>query len=346
MKNVSMEIFDIASDYVNYLLVAQECSSLAKPYTIFLGLASVSSMWSIYVNLKQARGLTMNGIETTLDDLHKNAAKYVEAHPEEKEVASLVTMTSGFWHLWMSDETRSKALNALNRHTNTIHPLGGSEEDLRESSAPFWLKTFKLRHSTEVLLIEARLQRERIVCALFIVVLEDIPFLLMNCDMIAKSEFFGCSVELKTSRLFVLLTFVSTLVLGAKMQKAKGIFGRNGISQKLMDYELKVQMLSIKGEKEWESWHRSGVDLEATAHVNSDGKTVASFARARTFARIVLPSQDDEDEEGEGEGGKYWKDKFEAERDMANALMKQLEDTKLRKIEEEREEYKLITVRE
>jgi hypothetical protein len=97
----------------------------------------------------------------------------------------------------------------------------GDGEGVEKDEELIRFKTYKLRHATEVKLIEMSLLKERITVQCAVILLEDLPMFAMNSDLIAGSGMFGCSKDIDIDSVFVFLTFVSAIAMGMKVQKAK-----------------------------------------------------------------------------------------------------------------------------
>ena len=223
------------------------------PYKIFLGLASVASLYSITINLLQMRLLTNKGFETIKDDLQKHAEEYILAHLkiDGKKPSTIEEFlrngdvaaagVNGFGRMKTSAESIYKAAAA-------IHPgAAGSEED---DTTPDWLKTFYLRHEEEVKLAEEIFLRNRLFCQIFILSFEDLPFLSMNLDLIAGSGIFGCS-DFEFTPLFVFFAVLAALMSGIKINQVLGRFGRHGIKQKIKDLSASVEALTVTGLRQY-----------------------------------------------------------------------------------------------
>jgi hypothetical protein len=229
----------------------------------------------------------MNGIVTTNDDLYIQSIAYIAAHPELGAQLEGVGGNNGGKSLALGGALISKVFGSMRSSLNSssksaaIRPEG--ELDTVRASTPFWLTTYKLRHTAEVKMIETKMLKERIFCSLFVILLEDLPIRSMNLDMIAKSQLFGCPIGSETSSLFVCLTFAASVLLGFKLHKVLGLFGEQGVSHRLIDLEKKIDLLTLKGTSEFNNWKASGEDLEAQVYTNSVGNNVAVFPRRRSI---------------------------------------------------------------
>ena len=54
-------MFDIASDVINFTMLAQHCEDYATYYQVFLGTAGISAILVISINLKQIKELMTTG---------------------------------------------------------------------------------------------------------------------------------------------------------------------------------------------------------------------------------------------------------------------------------------------
>ena len=274
-KNVTAEGFDISTDYMNFLIVARGCQAMASPYLVFLGTATVASGWSIFINLKQNYDLVQNGMPVIEDELLDHALKFAKEHPalaaegkagEEGDIEAPNVMN----HL-------QKLKTAFFSRAAKILPFVSGTEDC----APIWFQTYKHRRDAELKLAASMRWKERMKAMFLVVFLEDIPFLLMNLDLIAGTEVVGCK-DTEIVAIFVVATFASAILLGTKIQKLLGIVGSNGIAQKIKDLEREVRALTMKGLAEFVIHSEGRGDREVFVYVDENGDDAVEGGGRRT----------------------------------------------------------------
>ena len=177
-RNIVSEFFDSITDFVNYLIVASKCEAVLMPYRIFLGLGSASSIYSTDFNLRQAYSLSINGIVTSADELSREV-RVLAFNPEMKvEMKDNGGRTST--SVLSKIKTKlSRSFGKISGGAATVLPEGENGAEAVDS-VPFFVQTYKLRVAAEVQLINSRLLKERIMCALFVILLEDFPMFLME----------------------------------------------------------------------------------------------------------------------------------------------------------------------
>jgi len=279
IKNFCMESFDIFTDYFNYLEVVSNCSALALPYKTFLGLASVASLYSMAINGLQMRKLTNKGVETLKDDLHKSAIEFRKTHVQKAKTGM---------------KTLNTTVKNMVYKVTAIHPAEGEDdenEDITTTPDPDWVSTLDERCAVEIELFKEKLLRDRLYSQIFILSLEDIPFLLMNLDLIAGSGFFGCS-DVETTPLFVFFTVLAAGMSGIKFNKVLGLFGKHGIKQKIKDLTESVEKLTAKGLMQRRR-RASEIDLGAMQEANAKAALVEKDEIIAQFESAMIVKEAD-----------------------------------------------------
>jgi len=278
-KNVCMESLDISTDYFNYLEVASSCSGLAFTYKVFLGMGTVASLNSMKINGVQILLLTKKGFETINDDLHKSAIEFRKTHVQKAKTGM---------------KTLNTTVKNMVYKVTAIHPAEGEDdenEDITTTPDPDWVSTLDERCAVEIELFKEKLLRDRLYSQIFILSLEDIPFLLMNLDLIAGSGFFGCS-DVETTPLFVFFTVLAAGMSGIKFNKVLGLFGKHGIKQKIKDLTESVEKLTAKGLMQRRR-RASEIDLGAMQEANAKAALVEKDEIIAQFESAMIVKEAD-----------------------------------------------------
>ncbi|GMI09883.1 hypothetical protein TrVE_jg13447 [Triparma verrucosa] len=207
---IGFDLFDVASDVINFTTLARHCAKYALFYQVFLGTAGISAIVVICINLKQIKQLmvTGNAIEDSEPciSLRKDLVKWKMGQIEGGNAAELET------------EKLKTTQNIQLKHRVTKMAVSGSLSTIRatvqsKKSNMLQILDERLELMREKLIIKRKLERAKV--GIIVVFFEDLPLTLLNIFIMIN----GCDPDDEDSKVlpfFFLLTTVMTTFLGTR----------------------------------------------------------------------------------------------------------------------------------